>query len=307
MPAFETDEPIAATIDVVVGSVRVNAADRPATTVEVRPTDTASDEDVRAAQRTRVEYLDGELLVRAPKLRSWLPRSAGGSVDVTIELPSGSSVHGDGEMTDFNCEGELRDCRIKTGLGRLRVDTAAKLRLKTGIGDISVDRATGHAELTAASGDVRARELEATAVVKTSSGDSWVGAAGGDLRVSAANGSIAVDRVGAGVVAKSATATSGWARLPAAPLSSQPRSGPRGGHPRGHRGMARRACRHGPGPQRARERRGAGPVGREGRGDRAHGGRRHRDTARRQPALIAGQTASTTRRGQSSAGGPFAT
>ena len=78
------------------------------------------------------------------------------------------------------------------------------LSLKTGIGEISVDGASGHAEVTAGSGDVRLRDLDDTAVVKNSNGDTWVGVAGGDLRVKAANGSIAVDVANAGVVAKSA-------------------------------------------------------------------------------------------------------
>ena len=204
MPTFDTPLPILATIDVVAGDVRIGAGVRGTTIVDVRPSDPASDEDRKVADSTRVELADGQLLVKAPKLRSWRPRSAGGSIDVTIELPEGSSVHGDGQLADFRCDGRLRDCRIKTGFGQIRVDQAETLGLKTGIGDISVERATGHAEVTAGSGDVRVRELETSAVIKNSNGDTWVGTAGGDLRVKAANGSIAVDLANATVVAKSA-------------------------------------------------------------------------------------------------------
>ncbi len=184
MPTFDTPEPISATIDVVMGDVRISAGDRSATVVDVRPTDSSNEEDLRAAQRTRVEYANEQLLVKAPKLRSWSPRSTGGSIDVTIELPAGSHVRGAGQLTDFRCDGRLGDCRIRTGVGHIQVDCADTPRLKVGIGDISVERATGHAEITA--------------------GDTWVGVAGGDLRVNAANGSIAVDEAHAGVVAKSA-------------------------------------------------------------------------------------------------------
>ena len=96
MPTFDTPEPISATIDVVVGDVRINAGDRADTVVDVRPSDPANEQDVEAAEQTRVEYANGRLLVKAPKLRSWLPRSSGGSIDVTIELPAGSHVHGHG-------------------------------------------------------------------------------------------------------------------------------------------------------------------------------------------------------------------
>jgi Toastrack DUF4097 len=210
MPTFATPEPISATIDVPVGDVRISAGDGEATIIDVRPSDASSNEDLKVAQRTRVEYADEQLLVKAPKLRSWLPRSAGGSVDVTIELPAGSRLQGAGQLTDFRCEGRLGDCRIKTGIGQIQLDAADTPRLKTGIGDIGVDRATGHADVTVASGDVRVRELDGSAVIKNSNGDTWVGAAGGELRVNAANGSIAVEAANAGVVAKS---TNGDVRL----------------------------------------------------------------------------------------------
>ena len=204
MPSFETPGPVSATIDVVTGEVRISTDDRGATIVDVRPSDAANDEDVKAAERTRVEFANGQLLVKAPKSRSWSLKSAGGSIDVTIGLPADSHVHGAGQLADFRCEGPLGDCRIKTGLGHIYLDEAHALGLTTGIGDISVERATGHADVTVGSGDVRVRALEASAVIKNSNGDTWVGVAGGDLRVNAANGSIAVDVAHAGVVAKSA-------------------------------------------------------------------------------------------------------
>jgi DUF4097 and DUF4098 domain-containing protein YvlB len=204
MPTFATTGPISATIDVPVGDVRIVAGDGDAAVIDVRPSDSANEEDVTVAKRTRVEFGEGQLLVKSPKLRSWRPSSTGGSIDVTIELPAGSSVRGAGQLTDFHCDGPLGDCRIRTGIGDVVVDRAEAPRLRTAIGDIVVDRATGHAELTTASGDVRVRELDATAAIKNSNGDTRVGVAGGDLRVSAANGAIAVDVANASVVAKSA-------------------------------------------------------------------------------------------------------
>jgi DUF4097 and DUF4098 domain-containing protein YvlB len=187
MPNFDTPEPISATIDVAVGDIRVTAGDGGATVVEVQPSDASDAEDVKAAELTRVEYANEQLLVKAPKLRSWLSRSGGGSVDVTIELPAGSDVHGTVGLGDFQCDGLLGDCRIKTGVGRIGLRQADALNLRSGAGDINVDRATGRAEVTAGSGDVRLREVE-----------------NGDLRVNAANGSIAVDVARASVGAKSA-------------------------------------------------------------------------------------------------------
>jgi len=204
MPSFDTPNPITATISVVAGDVRVTAGDAGGTTVTVEPTDASNAEDRKAAELTRVEYANGHLLVKAPKLRSWLPRSSGGSTDVTVQLPAGSSVHGAAALADFACDGPLAECRIKTGLGHVQVGRAGTLNVKTGIGDISADRVTGHADITAGSGEVRVRELDSSAVIKNSNGDTWIGRAGGDLRVSAANGKIAIDASEASVVAKSA-------------------------------------------------------------------------------------------------------
>jgi DUF4097 and DUF4098 domain-containing protein YvlB len=204
MPTFDTPEPITATIDVAVGDVRITVADHATTTVEVRPTDASNDEDRKAAELTRVAYADGQLMVKAPKLRSWLSRGDGGSIEVTVEPPAGSRVHATVGMGDVHGDGPLGDCRIKTGLGRITLERAETLNLKSGAGDITVDRAAGHAEVTTASGDVRLGALDSTAVIKNSNGDTWVGAAGGELRINAANGNIAVDLADAGVAAKSA-------------------------------------------------------------------------------------------------------
>jgi DUF4097 and DUF4098 domain-containing protein YvlB len=204
MPTYDTPQPITATIDLAVGDVRISAGDRAITVVDVQPSDASNEEDVKVAGQTRVEYANGQLLVKAPKLRSWLSRSGGPSVDVTIELPAGSHVHGTLGVGDVHCDGRLGDCRIKTGLGRIGVDQADTLNLRSGAGDISVERATGRAEVTAGSGDLRLGELDGSAVIKNSNGDTWVGVAAGDLRVNAANGSIAVDLAQASVGAKSA-------------------------------------------------------------------------------------------------------
>jgi len=203
MPTYATPEAISATIELVVGDVRISAGDRDATVVDVGPSDPSAPDDVKAAELTRVEYANEQLLITVPKLRSWLSRK-GASVDVTIELPAGSHLHGTASLADFRCEGRLGDCQIKTGLGRIWVEQADTLNLKSGLGDISVEHATGRAEVTTGSGDVRLRELDGSAVIKNSNGNTWIGIAGADVRLNAANGDIDVESARAGVVAKSA-------------------------------------------------------------------------------------------------------
>jgi Putative adhesin len=204
MPTFDTPEPISVTVELTLGDVRISAAERTDTVVAVEPSDASNDEDRKAAELTRVEYANGHLLVKAPKLRSFRPRRTGGSVSVSIELPAASDVHGTAGLADFHCDGPLGECQIRTGLGDIRLDRTQGLIIKSATGDISVDHVTGHADVKAGSGDVRVRELDSTAVIKSSNGDTWIGVAGGDLRVNAANGNIAVDLAQATVGAKSA-------------------------------------------------------------------------------------------------------
>ena len=109
MPTFDTPEPISVTLELGVGDVRITASDRTDTVVEVRPSDESNESDVQAAEQTRVEYADGRLLVRAPKSwrRSTSPRGPR-SVDVPIELPAGSQVHGETGVGDVPLRGPAR-------------------------------------------------------------------------------------------------------------------------------------------------------------------------------------------------------
>ena len=202
MPTFETPEPITADLDVVHGDVRVRADRAGHTVVTVEPSDATNGEDRKVAEQTRVEYSSGRLVVRTPKLRSWLPRTAGGSVDVTIEIPASSHLHAGGGLTDIHSEGPLGEVRIKLGMGRVDVEWAEAVTVKNGTGDIVVERAGGHVDIAAGSGEVRVRQLGSTGVIKNSNGDVWVGEAQDDLRIASANGDIAVDHSRAPVVAK---------------------------------------------------------------------------------------------------------
>jgi hypothetical protein len=202
MPTFDTPAPISVAIDLPIADVRIRGDDGAATTVDVRPSTASSDEDVRAAEQTIVDFADGHLTIKS-RTRAWLTR-ARGSVDVTIELPAGSSLEGSIGVGAFACDGRFGDCRLRTGVGDVRIDRVMALNVKTGTGDVRVDVAAGHAEVASGSGDVHLGALDRTGVVKSANGDIHIGGAAGDLRVSTANGSISVDRAETNVGAKSA-------------------------------------------------------------------------------------------------------
>ncbi|MFC0038372.1 DUF4097 family beta strand repeat-containing protein [Actinomadura rayongensis] len=203
MPTFATPEPITAALETVTGRVLVRASDRADTVVQVRPADPAEDADVKAAEETRVEYADGHLSVRSPKyaLRSLFGRYP--SVDMTIELPAGSSVDARGNA-EFRSEGRLGESSFAIGGGAVRLDRTGRLKIRTGAGDVTLGRADGPVEVTTAAGRVRIGAVDGTAVVKTSSGDITVGEITGDARLNTAHGDVTVERALAALVARTA-------------------------------------------------------------------------------------------------------
>ena len=202
MPSFETPEPISVTVELGVGNVRLIATDRTDTVVEVRPSDPSDESDALAAQKISVDYANGVLHVIGQKARMFDFSRKTRSVDVSIELPSGSKVSGENQVGDFQATGRLGECDFKSSTGNFRVERTGSLRLHTAAGTVSADAVDGNAEVHTSSGKVRLGDVEGSVVVKNSNGETEIGSATGDVRVRSANGSISLDRAGASVDAK---------------------------------------------------------------------------------------------------------
>ncbi|MEU4676119.1 DUF4097 family beta strand repeat-containing protein [Micromonospora sp. NPDC023737] len=202
MPSYQTPEPISVTLELGVGQVRIAASDRSDTVVEVRPSDEADESDVKAAQQVRVDYSNGTLRIIGPKVRAFDFSRKTRSVDVSVELPSGSQVAAEMQVGDYRCAGRLGQCRFKTSAGNVQLERTGPLRLSTSAGHVTAEAIAGNAEISTGSGKVQIGEVEGTATVKNSNGDTTIGTITGDLRVRAANGNIHVERAGAGVDAK---------------------------------------------------------------------------------------------------------
>lgn len=200
MPKFETPEPVSVTLELGVANVRIAASDRADTVVEVRPTNDADDSDVQAAQQVRIDHTSGTVQITGPK-RTFDFSKKSKSVDVSIELPSGSQLSAHLQMGDVRCAGRLGECRVRT-TGNVWLERTGPLRLHTGIGHVTVDGIAGDAEISTGSGKVQVGEVEGAAVVKNSNGDTAIDAVAGELRVRNANGAIEVERAGTGVDAK---------------------------------------------------------------------------------------------------------
>ena len=203
MPTFETPEPIAVTLDVPHGSVRIVASARTDTRVTVlgeKPSD--------ATSNVRIEFAGGQLLVKGPQQRrfgwalDWL--RGNDPIDVEIELPAGSQVIAKLSAGDHRCEGQLGECRLATSYGDIRFGEGGPVQLLTRYGEIAVDHAVGHAELSTNAGDIRIGRIDGSAAIKNNYGETRVGEVTGDLRVEGLYGEVRVDRAHAGVAARTA-------------------------------------------------------------------------------------------------------
>ncbi|MEO3972558.1 DUF4097 family beta strand repeat-containing protein [Streptomyces sp. CAU 1734] len=179
MQKFATATAVSAVLDIPAGRVRLIAADRADTVVEVLPSDAARSRDVKAAERTEVSCRDGVLRIAAAPAENGITGRSG-SVEVTVQLPAGSRVGLTAADIDFRGVGRLGDVTFQGAHGSVKLDEAASARLTLDAGDVSVGRLGGGAEITTRKGDIRITEaVSGTVVVRTESGDVSVGAARG--------------------------------------------------------------------------------------------------------------------------------
>ncbi|MGW2180400.1 DUF4097 family beta strand repeat-containing protein [Streptomyces sp. NPDC001732] len=201
MPAFETPEPISATLELEAGTARITAGKRTDTVVEVLPRSASDSNDVRAAQQTQVTCSGGRLTIRTPKKRTLFGKP--GFIEVSIELPAGSDVRGTSGMGSLFCEGSFGEVVLKSSLGDLQVDEAAGADLRTDHGDIRLAHSTGDVEVVGG-GRIEIGTVAGTATVKNSNGTTEIGEVTGGLKTNSANGDISIGVAHGTVGAKSA-------------------------------------------------------------------------------------------------------
>ncbi|MBF6133937.1 DUF4097 family beta strand repeat protein [Nocardia otitidiscaviarum] len=179
MPTFQTPNPITVAAEVLSASVTVIASDRTDTVVEVRPADPVKKGDVRAAAHTTVDLSGDTLTVRAPKdWRTYTPFGGNPTIEVTIEVPTGSRLSATAAVGHILTTGELGDCDLdisagdivldhirgsvtaKAAQGDIRIGVASHgvLRLETAMGELEVGvhpSSTVRLETTAPVGTVR--------------------------------------------------------------------------------------------------------------------------------------------------------
>ncbi|MEU4091630.1 DUF4097 family beta strand repeat-containing protein [Streptomyces sp. NPDC026673] len=179
MQKFDTPAEVTAVLDIPAGRIRFIAADRADTTVEILPADAAKSRDVKAAEQIEVSYDGGVLRIAAPEAARRI-LGPSGSVEVTVQLPTGSRVDATSAGAELRGVGRLGDIAFDGAYRHIKVDEAASLRLTAIDGDVEVGRLGGPAEISTERGDIRIAEAVAgTVVLRTRSGDISVGAAAG--------------------------------------------------------------------------------------------------------------------------------
>ncbi|WP_371520027.1 DUF4097 family beta strand repeat-containing protein [Kitasatospora sp. NBC_01300] len=179
MQKFATPAPVSAVLDIPAGRIRFIAADRADTTVEVLPADASKSRDVKAAERTTVEYADGVLRIEAAAAESRILGQSG-TVEVTVQLPAGSRIQVKTASAELRGVGRLGDVTFEGAQASVKLDETAGAYLAVLAGDISVGRLNGPAEITTAKGDIHITEaVHGTVTLRTEAGDVSVGAARG--------------------------------------------------------------------------------------------------------------------------------
>ena len=176
MHTFATPAPVLAVLDIPAGRIQVIAADRPDTTVEIRPADAAKSRDTKAVERLEVAYDDGVLRIGAPKKTSRILGESG-AVEVTVRLPAGSRIEAKAAGAEFRGVGRLGDVAFDGAQGPVKLDETAGARVTLQSGDVAIGRLGGPAQISTQRGDLTVAQAVAGVVtLRTEHGDISIGA-----------------------------------------------------------------------------------------------------------------------------------
>jgi hypothetical protein len=203
MPTYTHNTPTAIDLAInwQVGAIEVVASDRTHTIVTVSPTSPEKAVDRRGADETKVDFDGQRLTITGPRPRlSFIGPTE--SVDLKVELPSGSRVTGEIAVGGVRTTGRLGATRIKCSMGPVDLDTTGDLWLRAGHGNATVGTAEGGVEITADHGPLRIGTVTGDAILKASHGSVTVGEAGGDLEAKLSYGELEIGRALASVTAK---------------------------------------------------------------------------------------------------------
>jgi hypothetical protein len=197
MPTFATPGPILATVVVGGAQVRVTASDRTDTVVLVEPIDKASQSDVKVADKTKVDFADGQLSVKTT-----VSGDKDGSVAITIDLPAGSSLVAYLAHSDVHADGSFGECELHMASGRVQLDRINALQANVAAGEVTIGHIAERATIDGAAFAMRIGEVGDTVKLSGSGGQTWIGHASADLDLSSGHGGFDIGRADGSVTAK---------------------------------------------------------------------------------------------------------
>lgn len=192
---FDTSAPPTLTIEIQSGQVVVEARQTDQTRVEVTG---------RSADEVRVDQDGDRIEVIGPRRVGFLTES--NRVEVTVSLPTGSSLVTRLGSADVRVTGTLEHTRIATGSGEVTVESVASdAVVKTGSGEIAIETLRGNADLKTGSGSIRVGLVEGQARLATGSGDIEVGRAVREIALKTGSGNLNVHDASDDAVLSTAT------------------------------------------------------------------------------------------------------
>jgi DUF4097 and DUF4098 domain-containing protein YvlB len=205
MPTYNTPTAIDLAINLQVGAIEVIASDRTDTVVTVSASNATKASDRRGAEGIKVDFEGQRLTIAGPRPRiSWIGPGPTDSIDVKVELPTGSRLTAEIAVGNLRTIGRLGATRVKSSTGAVDVDTTGDLSLRASHGNVTVGTAEGGIEITSDYGQIRIGTVTGDAILKASYGTILVGESDGDLDAKLSYGDLEITKALASVTAKTA-------------------------------------------------------------------------------------------------------
>jgi hypothetical protein len=200
------DFPCSDPVDIAIdnwASGSIVLAGEPTDTVVVEVVPSPRSRSAAALDQVEVEFDDGQLFVRGPRLGSF-PRWSG--LDLTIRTPVGSSCAAKTASADMSCIGEVSSVTMNTASGDLTASTVTgDVMARSASGDVLLDQVGGDLTAHTASGDVRANQVDGAVRVNSASGDVTLGYCARSVTTKTATGDVQVGAVVSGEVELNST------------------------------------------------------------------------------------------------------
>ncbi|QNP71285.1 DUF4097 family beta strand repeat protein [Streptomyces roseirectus] len=177
MHTFTTPTPITTHITLPAGRIQLIAADRPDTTVTIRPANPTKTRDQKTADQITATYdnTTNTLRIEAPEPKNALLGHTG-AVEITVQLPTGSHLHATTQATELRGVGRLGTVTHTGGYHTVKLDEADNAHLTAHDADITIKRLTGPAHLTTQRGTLHITEATTgTLTLTTQQGDIHIG------------------------------------------------------------------------------------------------------------------------------------